>query len=54
MAASPVKALFVFLLVLGGFAYAGFLVFLGVKLKELELRLDALEEEMEAQGELGN
>ena len=52
MDASPVKALFVFLLVLGGFAYAGFLIFLGVKLKELELRLDALKEEMEEDDEL--
>jgi len=52
MDASPMQALFVFLIILGGFAYAGFLIFLGVKLKELELRLDALEEAMEEDDEL--
>lgn len=50
MDASAIKALAVALLVLSGFAYAGFLVLLGAKLHELEMRLDALEEEMEAQG----
>ena len=54
MDASSIKALSACLLSLGGIAYAGSLIFLGVKLYELEMRLDALEEEMEAQDELGN
>ena len=51
MDASAIKALAVALLILGGFGYAGFLVFLGAKLHDLEMRLDALEKEMEVQGE---
>ena len=53
MDASAIKALSVALLVLGSFAYAGWLVYLGARLHALELRLDALEEEMEAHDELG-
>ena len=51
MDANIIKALSVALLLIGGFAYAGFLVYLGAKLHDLEMRLDALEEEVEAQDE---
>lgn len=50
MDTSIIKVLSVVLLLIGGFAYAGFLVYLGAKLHDLEMRLDALEEEMEAKG----
>lgn len=48
MDASAIKALSVALLVLGSFAYAGWLVYLGARLHALELRLDALEERRDA------